>query len=306
MGLLENYINAISGGLDTTGRVLGTAVGSLGMMPIAGLSGITNGMIAGATGGDAMGAADATYRRMMNRANLINTPEQAQSLEYIGKPFAPIQMAGEGLGLLGRATGIPYAEPILGTIGETSAFLSAPKFVKEAIPFTKGKLSSERGSIDSKKPLYHQSQSETPINFGASSTHPYYYFSEKPNILEKMIKGGATKDVSPVKQTVKAYVDVKKPLDLTGNLNLPIPDWIKLFESKNIKLPNDVIERMKNAEHQHQGRAAWQMFRNDAGPIRTALIDAGYDGVIWDEWGGKTTVALNPDQIKVISRKVKK
>ncbi|MCK4240827.1 MAG: hypothetical protein KAX30_04330 [Candidatus Atribacteria bacterium] len=53
---------------------------------------------------------------------LITTPEEVESMELIEKyGMWPIRMAGKGWELIGKETGIPYAEPIGATIGEAAA-----------------------------------------------------------------------------------------------------------------------------------------------------------------------------------------
>lgn len=53
---------------------------------------------------------------------LITTPEEAESMELIEEyGMWPIRKAGEGWRMIGKETRIPYAEPILATMGEAAA-----------------------------------------------------------------------------------------------------------------------------------------------------------------------------------------
>jgi hypothetical protein len=121
-------LNAIIGTVKAVPRVLGTAAGSMAMMPGAGLAGL----IELINSGD-LNKANSAINGAMDLTNFINTPEQAQSLEYLNLPMKPIQMAGQGWGEIGKATGIPYMEPALGSLGEAITMLSlpgAPKAIK--------------------------------------------------------------------------------------------------------------------------------------------------------------------------------
>jgi len=155
-------------------------------------------------------------------------------------------------------------------------------------------------------PVYHQTKesftSFAPTSHGSYGEHSYFYFSNKPNIVEKMIKGGASKDVSLPTKKITAYLDVKNPLDLTGVKSATLKDWEKILKDRGVNIPKEKLDRMRSADLQRMKRVPWQIFRRDSGPMRKSLLDAGYDGIKWKEWGGETTVALSPEQIKTKSQ----
>ena len=96
-------------------RVLASAVGGLGAMPISGLYGLYEGIKAGVQGKDMLGAAGRGVDFINQKANVTTTPEEAQGLENLMLPMKLFEYAGKGGQAIGAATGIPYAEPILGT-----------------------------------------------------------------------------------------------------------------------------------------------------------------------------------------------
>ena len=81
---------------------------------------------------------------------LIKTPEEMKGLENIALVMKPIEMAGEGWRQIGKLTGVPYAEPILGSIGEASALFGIPaaiKMIKTSTPYRMLTI-KERGVVD--------------------------------------------------------------------------------------------------------------------------------------------------------------
>lgn len=108
-------------------RVLASAVGGLGAMPISGLYGLYEGIKAGVQGKDMLGAAGRGVDFINQKANVTTTPEEAQGLENLMLPMKLFEYAGKGGQAIGAATGIPYAEPIMGTLAEAGAMFAVPK-----------------------------------------------------------------------------------------------------------------------------------------------------------------------------------
>jgi hypothetical protein len=123
-GLVKPTLKAIP-------RVVGHTVASMAQMPISGVA-------AGAryimTGGD-LNAANKVLEDNQKALDdfYLTTDAERKGSQNIGLAMKPFEMAGEGWREIGKATGIPYAEPILGTMGEASAmfgFGGAPKAIK--------------------------------------------------------------------------------------------------------------------------------------------------------------------------------
>ncbi|HSW64878.1 MAG TPA: hypothetical protein VLH56_16440 [Dissulfurispiraceae bacterium] len=110
-------------------RVTGATLGGLAMMPFAGIAGLGKTIISGLDeGGKTLEEIGGIPGR------LISTPEEAQSIETIGKAMEPFHMAGEGLKEIVRLTPAKdtILEPIVGTIGEVSAMFALPGVPKTA------------------------------------------------------------------------------------------------------------------------------------------------------------------------------
>ena len=95
-------------------------VGSMLAYPYAGFAGLSE---LAAPGKDRLGRAERRVEQVgAIPSKIITTPEEAESMEVIEKyGMWPIRKAGEGWRMIGKATRIPYAEPILATIGEAAA-----------------------------------------------------------------------------------------------------------------------------------------------------------------------------------------
>lgn len=116
------YEGLVKPTLKAAPRVAGATVGGLLAYPISGIAGLAR-LI---STGDVNEAAKTVEGIQGVPGQLIETPEQAKSMEYIGYPMKPFEMAGKGWGMIGKATGIPYAEPVLGSVGEASAMFGLP------------------------------------------------------------------------------------------------------------------------------------------------------------------------------------
>jgi len=148
--------------------------------------------------------------------------------------------------------------------------------------------------------LHHQSQSPDlitelrPKSYGTAGVHEYYYFSDSPKVLERMIKAGASKDVSPVKQTVSAHVDVRNPLKLDPHTP---KEWVTFLEGENIRIPDALMAKLNKVIDWRREITPWELIRFDTGELRGEFIRAGYDGLTYTEWGANTTVAFDVSQI---------
>ena len=133
-------------------RVLGTAAAGMAAMPIAGIGGLSK-LI---TTGD-LSQSNSVIENIMNAGNFIKTPQQAQSLEYLNYPMKPMEMAGEGWGLIGKLVdqqlqnaGLEptYLEPLLGSTGTAAGMFSLPELMKaKNIKLSASPLLNERGSV---------------------------------------------------------------------------------------------------------------------------------------------------------------
>lgn len=116
-GVIEGLVKPM---MKAIPKVFGATVGGALAYPISGLAGIAGGITGGLEG--AKSAMD--YVQSIPQ-KLITTPEEQKAMENVGLAMKPFEMAGQGWGMIGRATGIPYAEPVLGTMGEASAMFGA-------------------------------------------------------------------------------------------------------------------------------------------------------------------------------------
>ncbi len=115
-------------------RVIGATAGGFLAYPVSGIAGLSRLITTGS-----LDEANKTIEGIQSvPGKLIQTPEEQKGMEAVGMLTKPFEMAGEGGRLIGKATGIPYAEPVLGTVAETSAMFGLPGAVKAA----KGRLST--------------------------------------------------------------------------------------------------------------------------------------------------------------------
>ncbi len=200
-GLVKPTLKAIP-------RVVGHTVASMAQMPISGVA-------AGAryimTGGD-LNAANKVLednQKTLDDAYLTTDAERKGS-QNIGLAMKPFEMAGEGWREIGKATGIPYAEPILGTMGEASAmfgFGGAPKAIKARAgkPFE-----GMRGVV-----------TEAKGDFAIKPDAPRYVMEDAPQVdpnigtLEAMVKGGKTGE--PPKYAGDSNLNLER-LDTTNDV----------------------------------------------------------------------------------------
>ena len=200
-GLVKPTLKAIP-------RVVGHTVASMAQMPISGVA-------AGAryimTGGD-LNAANKVLednQKTLDDAYLTTDAERKGS-QNIGLAMKPFEMAGEGWREIGKATGIPYAEPVLGTMGEASAmfgFGGAPKAIKARAgkPFE-----GMRGVV-----------TEAKGDFAIKPDAPRYVMEDAPQVdpnigtLEAMVKGGKTGE--PPKYAGDSNLNLER-LDTTNDV----------------------------------------------------------------------------------------
>ena len=177
-GLVKPTLKAIP-------RVVGHTVASMAQMPISGVA-------AGAryimTGGD-LNAANKVLEDNQKALDdfYLTTDAERKGSQNIGLAMKPFEMAGAGWREIGNLTGIPYTEPILGTMGEASAifgFGGAPKAIKARAgkPFE-----GMRGVV-----------TEAKGDFAIKPDAPRYVMEDAPQVdpnigtLEAMVKGGKT------------------------------------------------------------------------------------------------------------------
>lgn len=129
-GLWQGFVKPTA---KAAARVIPTAAAGIATMPISGLAGLAAGtktVIENAVRGtnkDAWLEANRAMEGIQQKASLIQTPEEQKSLEYLMLPMKPFEWAREGGQWLGRKAGIPYAEPVLGTLAEAGAMVALPK-----------------------------------------------------------------------------------------------------------------------------------------------------------------------------------
>jgi len=115
------YEEVVKPSVKSIPRVVGATVGGLAAFPVSGMAGLARLLTTGS-----LEEAEKTRRAIQEiPMRLLKTPEQKKSMEYIGQVFKPFEMAGEGWRLIGEKTGLPYAEPVLGTMGEAAAIFGA-------------------------------------------------------------------------------------------------------------------------------------------------------------------------------------
>ena len=148
--------------------------------------------------------------------------------------------------------------------------------------------------------VYHQSSSSEPITSFKDSPHALHYFSTTKNVLDKMIKAGASKDSSRPTQRIAATLDYSNPLDLRSAQNsADTPaQWMDAFEKAGITIPDRLRDKVSNNPTKN-ATPAWAFINVGGAELKQAIRDAGYDAVKFNEWGGVTTGVLDSDQIKI-------
>ena len=143
VGIWEDFIKPT---LKAIPAVTSATLGSLAAMPLAGIAGLSE----LAATGDVM-KAGRTIRDVAGYPSKIflTTPAEQQGAENIGLAMKPFEMAGEGWREIGKLTGIPYAEPVLGSMGEAAAMFTLPKLPKAIRDsnFYRGLTIPERGLV---------------------------------------------------------------------------------------------------------------------------------------------------------------
>jgi hypothetical protein len=128
-GIIEGFVKPT---LKAIPKVAGTAAAGLVGMPVSGLVGAGVGTMAALEGHDAWDEASKAMQGVSQQGSLTTTPQEQQGLENLMLATKPFQMAGEGWQHIGRTSGIPYAEPVLGTMGEAAAMFGLPAGVARA------------------------------------------------------------------------------------------------------------------------------------------------------------------------------
>ena len=107
-----------SWGVEDTLRSAGAVLGGFAAMPVAGVGGLSR-LI---TTGNLDEASKTMEEISAVPSKILTTKQQKQTAEKVGGLISwPFVKAGEGWRKIGEATGIPYAEPVLGTMGEFAA-----------------------------------------------------------------------------------------------------------------------------------------------------------------------------------------
>lgn len=122
MGLLSDYGSAAA-------RVGASALSGAAATPVAGLTGLME-----LWRSRDLGKASEAVSGVMGKADFTrDTPEDRQLLSLLALLGKPTEMASDGLGRIGEASGIPGAEPVLATLGAASS-LALPFLPKSARP----------------------------------------------------------------------------------------------------------------------------------------------------------------------------
>ena len=217
-GLPDNDDNGVWGGLikptiKAVPRVIGHTVASMAQAPISGI---------------AAGAKLITSKGDLNAANKVleenqkalddfylTTDEERQGSQNIGLAMKPFQMAGKGWREIGKVTGIPYAEPILGTIGEASAVFGLGGAAKSV----KGRVGKAfEGVRDIAKESKGDFSIKPDIDFSKLPDKEIpQSISQEPNVgtLEAMVKGGKTGE--PPKYAGDSNINLER-LDTTNDV----------------------------------------------------------------------------------------
>ena len=153
---LEEAINP----LGSLNRAVVTGIGNMALAPGAALVSLLQGISQESTKPkpSLAGAFDEVSKQFTDTMsfipqNLIKSERDKRALNILSYAMKPFEMAGQGWGEIGKLTGIPYAEPILGTMGEAAAVFGLPGIPK-AIKNIKGSnwyrmaTISERAVID--------------------------------------------------------------------------------------------------------------------------------------------------------------
>ena len=204
-GLVKPTLKAIP-------RVVGHTVASMAQTPISGVA-------AGAryimTGGD-INAANKVLEDNQKTIDdfYLTTPEERKGSQNIGLAMKPFEMAGEGWREIGKATGIPYAEPVLGTMGEASAMFGLGGAAK-AIKTRAGK------PFEGMRDVVKEVKGDVAIKPDA----PRYVMEDAPQVepqadipvgtLEAMVKGGKTGE--PPKYAGDSNLNLER-LDTTNDV----------------------------------------------------------------------------------------
>ena len=132
-----------SWGVSDTLRAAGAVLGGFAAMPVAGLGGLSRLITTGS-----LDEASKTMEGISSvPAKILTTERQIQAAEKVGGIIAwPFVEAGKGWSEIGKLTDIPYAEPVLGTLGEAAGIVAVGG-AKGAVKgrFKRGKVTPPEG-----------------------------------------------------------------------------------------------------------------------------------------------------------------
>ena len=213
---------------------------SMAQMPISGLAAAAK-LIS--TRGD-FNAANKVLeenQQVLNKAYL-GTPEERKASENLNLAMKPFEMAGKGLAEIGKATGIPYAEPILGTVGEAAAMFGLPGAAKG--------LRGVKGIIR---------RGEKPItkSQGFYEYNPEQIAKEKIPPIPEIVEPGAEVEAKPPIEPIEEKINPKVQKSLQQPVTIP--------EAAAVQIKTATKDTL--AEHHANGQI------EEGTPIRLTSVD---------------------------------
>lgn len=123
-----------------------------------------------------------------------------------------------------------------------------------------------------------------PKSYGTAGLHEWYYFAESQQWANQFAKDNTQNWVA------KPYhLSILNTLDITDSEVATINNWIVEFKNNDIDLPSSIIDQFYQSE-QNLGYLKnklrigfWQIVRFDTGYMRTAILNAGYDSVRFND-----------------------
>jgi len=197
-------------------RTAGATLGGFAAMPVAGLGGLSRLITTGS-----LEEASKTMEDIASvPAKLMTTDRQRLAAEKVGGLISwPFVKAGEGWKAIGEETGIPYAGPVLGTMGEAAGILAMPAGLRAAKLGGKATLKV----------------AQTGAQKAAHLIRP------KPTAEQALgqVLQGKTKDLAKGKKALAAIdtTGVKTYADLSKKIDDAIPDYARKVDAELMKDP---------------------------------------------------------------------
>ncbi len=214
-------------GVEDTLRSAGAVIGGFAAMPVAGLGGLSRLITTGS-----LDEASKTMEGISSvPSGILTTERQKQAAGKVGELISlPFVKAGEGWQAIGKITGIPYAEPVLGTMGEAAGMVAVGGVVKAV----KGRLKpvAERSfrSIEEVAKPIEEIKVAPPEGFVIDKPVP-----PKGFVVDEVPKPVAEKDMTPTGDlNLTSGIDISRVKEVATSLYESVknpPKWTTFMEA---------------------------------------------------------------------------